>query len=284
MRAACGRHSMLTDTHAHLDFSDFAGEVPDLIARAAAAGIHRIVTIGTSVEGSARAAALAGEHASVYAAIGIHPDSAESAPEGAINTLREMARLPRVAAIGEIGLDYHRLPGAALRSDPERAVEADALDGACKAVQARLFEEQLGLAVELGLNAVIHQRDAWDDTLAIVEKYTGKLRLVFHCFGEAPARARRLFDLGHLVSFTGIVTFKNAKSVHETAVSAPDGSFMVETDCPFLAPAPHRGSRCEPAHTRLVAERLAVLRGCDLGQIAESTEQTAGQFFRFGAR
>ena len=144
-----------------------------------------------------------------------------------------------------------------------------------------MFEQQLDLAAELGLNIVIHQRDAWDDTLEIIRPYFGKLRGVFHCFGGTREQADEVLALGHLVSFTGIVTFKNGTSVREVAAQLPLGDFMVETDCPYLAPVPFRGKRCEPAHTRLVAESIAAARGITLDELARATTQTAEGFFRF---
>jgi TatD DNase family protein len=139
---------------------------------------------------------------------------------------------------------------------------------------------QLELAVELGLNVVIHQRDAWDDTLEILNSFTGRVRGVFHCFGNRPDQAAEILALGHLVSFTGIVTFKNAALVRETVAAIGDDAFMVETDCPYLAPVPHRGKRCEPSHTRLVAEKIAEIRGRSLEEVALQTTRTAETFFR----
>jgi TatD DNase family protein len=150
-----------------------------------------------------------------------------------------------------------------------------------KNAQAIVFQQQLELAVELGLNVVIHERDAWDDTVTLLAPYTGRLRAVFHCFGKSIDHARHLIDLGHLVSFTGIVTFKNAQTLQETAAQVPGDSFMVETDCPYLAPVPHRGKRCEPAFTRLVAEKVAALRHEPLADVAQRTTATAERFFRF---
>ncbi len=260
---------MLTDTHAHLDFPEFADDLGDILARATAAGVTRIITIGTSLEGSRRAVALAEQHTNVFAAIGVHPNSAGEAPDDFIDELRALAASPRVVAIGEIGLDYHRLP------------TVSAADGSVKATQASVFEQQLALALDLGLNVIIHERDAWDDTLAILAPSAGKLRAVFHCFGKRLALAGELLAQNHLVSFTGLVTFKNAAEVQATAAGLPGGTFMVETDCPFLAPTPHRGKRCEPAHTRIVAERIAQLRGVPLEEIAAQTETAANLFFRF---
>jgi TatD DNase family protein len=161
-------------------------------------------------------------------------------------------------------------------------IEGMIADGAVKSQQAAVFEQQLELASELRLNVVIHERDAWDDTLEILRAYTGRLRAVFHCFGKSPEQAREVLALGHLVSFTGIATFKNAAVVHASAAEVPAGSFMLETDCPFLAPVPQRGKRCEPAHVRIIAEHIAGLRNVPLKQLAAETTMTAEQFFRLG--
>jgi len=283
---------MLIDTHAHLDFPDFAAETEAVLARASAADVTEIITIGTTVAGSGRAIGLAEKFPNVHATVGVHPSNAEEVENDFIGPLRVLAAHPRVVALGEIGLDYHRLPSRRVLepqpawlaetpfNDP-REIEGAIRDGAYKARQAEVFLAQLDLAVELGLNVVIHERDAWDDTLALLEPYTGKLRAVFHCFGKSIDHARALLELGHLVSFTGIVTFKNGQIIAETAAQLSPGSFMVETDCPFLAPVPHRGKRCEPAHTRLVAEKIATLRGQPIEAIARETTETARQFFAF---
>jgi len=285
---------MLIETHAHLDYPDFAGDFEDVLRRATAAGVTRIITIGTSVESSRRAVDFAEKYSNIFAVIGVHPTFVEESGEDVITPLRELAKSSRVVAIGETGLDYHRLPSVevakerqtqvfskALQSFTEEEIEADIHDGAYKSKQASLFEQQLDLAAELGLNVVIHQRDAWDDTLEIIRPYSGKLRGVFHCFGGTRAQADEVLALGHLVSFTGIVTFKNGASVREIAAQLPVDSFMVETDCPYLAPVPFRGKRCEPAHTRLVADSIATARGISVEELARATTQTAEGFFRF---
>jgi TatD DNase family protein len=285
---------MLVETHAHLDYPDFANDFDDVLHRATEAGVTRIITIGTSVDSSRRAVDLAEKYPNIFAVIGVHPTYAEEAEEDVITPLRELANSPRVAAIGETGLDYHRLPSVsaakekkvqvfarALQGETEEEIEASIQDGACKSRQASLFQQQLDLAVELGLNVVIHQRDAWDDTLEIMRPYSGKLRGVFHCFGGTLEQANEVIDLGHLISFTGIVTFKNGASVREVAAQIPLWKFMVETDCPYLAPVPFRGKRCEPAHTRIVAETIAAARGISLDDVAAMTTQTAQEFFRF---
>jgi len=280
---------MLIDTHAHLDFPDFADDLEGVLARATAAGVTRILSIGTSVESSRRAVALAEKYPQVFAVIGVHPNAAHEAGDNFIDELRALAQSPRVVALGETGLDYHRLPSAdraptslvALGNETPGDIDAALADGAVKSAQAAVFEQQLDLAVELGLNVVVHERDAWDDTLAIVRPYRDRLRAVFHCFGKSPQHAEELLALGHLVSFTGIVTFKNAADAQATAAAIPGDKFMVETDCPFLAPVPHRGKRCEPAYTRQVAECVAQLRGEPFEELAARTSATAAAFFRF---
>ncbi len=260
---------MLIDTHAHLDYPDFHPDRAEVIGRATDAGVTEIISIGTRIDSSTRAVELAENFPNIWATVGIHPCDVDNAPEDAIDHLRQLAQSSRVVAIGEIGLDYHHLP------------ENPADVPANKELQATLFRQQLTLSVELGLNAVIHQRDSWDDTLAVLREFTGRVRGVFHCFGGTLEQAQEVIALGHLVSFTGIVTFKNARQVQATAQDIAIDQFMVETDCPYLAPAPDRGQRCEPAHTRRVAEYIATLRNTSLEEIAGRTTETARNFFRF---
>ena len=285
--------AVLTDTHAHLDFPEFEGQLDAVIARAREAGVHRIITIGIGRESCRKSIAIAEKYDHVFAVVGLHPCNVLD--PGAMDFLEELpalARHPKVVALGETGMDYHHLPSRELAGRKEESVftalqagtaegmQAEIADGAMKAAQAEAFKAQLDLAVELGRNVVIHQRDAWNDTLDLLRPYTGKLRAVFHCFGGTPEAAAELAAMGHLVSFTGIVTFKNAALVQETAQAvAPDG-YMVETDCPYLAPVPFRGKTCEPAHVRLIAEKIAALRGVTLDQVAADTERTAEAFFK----
>ena len=284
---------MLTDTHAHLDFPEFDGQLDAVIARAREAGVHRIITIGIDRDSCRKSIAIAEKYDHVFAVVGLHPCNVLD--EGAMDFLAELpalARHPKVVAIGETGLDYHHLPSrelagrkeesvfTALQAGTAEAMQADIADGAMKAAQAEAFRAQLDLAVELGRNVVIHQRAAWDDTLDILRPYTGKLRGVFHCFGGSPEAAAELSAMGHLVSFTGIVTFKNAALVQETVQAVSADGYMVETDCPYLAPVPFRGKTCEPAHVRLTAEKIAELRGEMLEKVAADTERTAREFFK----
>ena len=284
---------MLIDTHAHLDYPDFEPDFDDVLQRATEAGVTRILTIGTSIESSRRAIELAEKYPNVFAVIGVHPSYAEEAGDDVMTPLRELAKSPRVAAIGETGLDYHRLPSEkvakerktqvitkALQAETDDEIESGIHDGALKSKQAAIFQQQLDLAVELRLNVVIHQRDAWDDTLAILREYGRQTSGVFHCFGGTREQAEEVISLGHLVSFTGIVTFKNGALVRQVATDLSLGEFMVETDCPYLAPEPHRGKRCEPGYTRLVAESIAASRGISVEELARATTETAEEFFR----
>jgi TatD DNase family protein len=265
---------MLTETHAHLDYPEFQPDFSEVLHRAREAGVTRIVSIGTSLASSRRALAIAESDPCIFAVAGIHPTSVGDAADDVTDGLCSLARHPRVVAIGEAGLDYHRLPS-------QSGEPAGMSDEAYKMAQEFLFRQQLEVAARLGLNVVVHQRDAWEDTLRILEDYTGRLRGVFHCFGGTFEQAQTVIRLGHMVSFTGIVTFKNAPLVHDCASRVGLDDFMVETDCPYLAPVPHRGKRCEPAYTRLVAERIASLRNTTLEEVAARTTDNANQFFRF---
>ena len=264
---------MLTDTHAHLDFPKLQADLAGVLQRADAAGVKRIITIGTTAEGSRRSLALANQYPQVFCAVGVHPNNVSEEPAGYAEIIRQLAVSPRVVALGEVGLDYHYLPGTRGGSAAHDAAE--------KSAQAVAFRAQLDLAAELAMPVVIHERDSWDDTLAILREYTGRVRAVFHCFGKSPEHARQLLALGHTVSFTGIVTFKNAAEAQAATREIPAGTTFVETDSPYLAPIPHRGKPCEPAFVRHTAEFIAGLRGISLEQFAAETEDAANRFFRF---
>lgn len=285
---------MLTDTHAHLDFPEFDGQLDSVIARAREEGVNRIITVGIDRESCRKSLAIAEKHDDVYAVVGLHPCNVLD--QGAMDFLGELPDLanhPKVVAIGETGLDYHHLPSRdlarrnkseavfdALLAGTAEAAEANIADGAMKTAQAEAFKAQLDLAVEFGLNVVIHQREAWRDTVDILRPYTGRLRAVFHCFGGSPEAAAEIAEMGHIVSFTGIVTFKNAALVQETARAVASDGYMVETDCPYLAPVPFRGKTCEPAHAKFTAEKIAGLRGESLEKVASDTEHTGRAFFK----
>ena len=260
------------DTHAHLDYPDFAAELPQVIERAAAAGITKIIAIGTDLESSERALGLGEQFPGVYAAVGWHPCNAAEAPGDLRPALRELARHRKVVAIGETGLDYHRLPSARPEGNP-----AD--DGQYRRKQADLFRQQMEVASELGLNCVVHQRDALEDVLAQMRPFAGKVRGVFHCFVNDTRDMQRILGMGSLVSFTGIVSFKNAQNVRDTVAATPLDQMMLETDCPYLSPMPYRGKRCEPSHVTEIAEVVAGVKGCSLEELSEATCATAGKFF-----
>jgi len=281
---------VLIDTHSHLDFPDFDADRPEIIQRAFDAGVTRLISIGTTLESSRAALALADAYPQVYATVGIHPSEAKKESNSAIEELAQLARNPKVVAIGECGLDYHRLPSQSstpfassasvtgtIHPGSEELLLADADEKNCQAI---FFQQQLDLAAQLRLNVVIHQRDSWEDTITTLNPYTGRLQAVFHCFSGTLSQAQQLIDMGHSVSFTGIVTFKNAKELHSCVQKIPAGSFFLETDCPYLSPEPHRGKRCEPAYTRWVAEKVASLRGQSLKEIARETTLAAEKFFR----
>lgn len=260
------------DTHAHLDYPDFADELPQVIARAEAAGICRIISIGTDLQSSARAITLAEQFPRVFAAVGWHPSEANRAPDDLRPALRDLARHPKVVALGETGLDYYRLPS-------RKPGFAAADDEPLKNRQAQLFRQHLEVAAELGLNCVIHQRDSLEDTLSQLGPFADRVRGVFHCFANDAAAMRRILALGSLVSFTGILTFKNGQNVRDALAATPLDQFMLETDSPFLAPMPYRGKRCEPAYVKEISETAAQVKGVSLDQLSAATCATARAFF-----
>jgi TatD DNase family protein len=254
----------LVDTHCHLDARQFAGEsVDDILQRARQRSVTTVVTIGTDLESSRRAAAIAAAHSGVFAAVGVDPSEADSYDDATEEELSGLASEPQVVAIGEIGLDYH-------------------WDRAPRPVQARTFERQLSLAVLARLPVVIHSRDARDDTTAILESWSrthpwsGERPLgIMHCFDGDPEWAERLVAAGMLISFAGNVTYPNAHQLHATARSLPDDAFVLETDSPYLAPQPVRGRRNEPANVEHTAAFLAQLRDTTLEKVARHTTANA---------
>jgi TatD DNase family protein len=279
---------MLVDTHAHLDFPEFADDLDAILRRAKEAGVERIVTIGTTLKSSQQAIELAERHPEIYAVVGIHPNSVTEEREDFLAELRELARHPKVVAIGETGLDYHYLPSKLREREVSettfgaastQSIELEIRDEAERAAQAVAFEQHLELAAAIGKNAVIHQRDSWVDTMNILRTYSGSVRAVMHCFSGPLPQAREVVELGHFLSFTGIVTFKSANDVRQVAASVPLDRIMVETDAPYLAPEPHRGKRCEPAFVRETAASIANVRGLALESFAAQTTRTAEVFF-----
>jgi TatD DNase family protein len=260
------------DTHAHLDFPDFQHDLADVLARSRAAGITKVISIGTSIESSRRAVALAEAHEEIFAVVGWHPSDALAAPDDVRSELRPLAAHPKVVAIGETGLDYYRMPSA-------KGGTADD-DVQLKRRQGEIFQQQLELASELKLNCVIHQRgDTLEDTLALMQPFVGRTRGVFHCFSGSTVALEQILAINSMVSFTGIVTFKNGQNVRDAVTAVPFGQFMLETDCPFLAPIPYRGKRCEPSYAREIAATCAQVKGCTMEELSRSTCEAARAFF-----
>lgn len=266
---------MLTDSHCHLASHRFdPDEIPLLIDRARQAGVTRIVSLVTDLDDLHPNLAIAAAHPAVSVCIGIHPCHVHEAPDDAVERLRPFARDPRVCGIGETGLDYYHPAPEGWEEDAFRQRQRDFL------------EAHFELAAHAGLNVVLHTRDAsgdrsFRDALAIYRRHAARTRAVFHCFIGDAAAAEEVRRLGGLVSFGGVATFKNAGGVLATAASLPAGSFMLETDAPYLAPMPHRGQRNEPAFVRHVAEHLARARGESLDQLAADSGAAAANFFRF---
>jgi TatD DNase family protein len=266
---------MLTDSHCHLGSHKFeSNELDDLVQRAIDAGVHRLVTISTNLEDIPRNLAIADCFPGISACVGIHPCDVHESPDDYLPALRDFAQHPKVAAIGETGLDYfHPAPDGWTDTDYHER-------------QRAFLRSHFELSAELGLNIVIHTRDrngdqSFADALAIYEPFSKDVQAVFHCFPGPYSQAERVLSLGGLVSFTGIATFKKAAEVLDAAVQCPLDRLMVETDSPYLAPTPHRGKRCEPAFVRLTAEAIAQARSVNFTEFAEQTESTVDRFFRF---
>ncbi len=255
----------LVDSHCHLDDERFDGDRDEVIGRALEAGVERMLAIGTGGGPPDLKAAirLADRYDCVWATVGVHPhDAAKAGPETAPG-LAALARRPKVLAIGEIGLDYH-------------------YDFSPREVQQAMFRQQLELARRSSLPVIIHTREAWPDTMAILGEYAPmEAGGVMHCFSGGPAEARASVDLGFHLSFGGLVTFPKAESVRAAARETPLERLLVETDAPYLAPAPHRGKRNEPAFLVATTRRLAEARSADPEEIAEAT--TANFLRLFGS-
>ena len=264
---------MLIDSHCHLASHKFSPEeVPALLERAREAGATRMVSLATSLDDLKQNLKIA-EYPAVHTCIGIHPCDVHHAPDDAVEQLAAFAGDPRVCGIGETGLDYFHPAPDGWEEEAFRERQRDFL------------RQHFELAKAVGLNVVIHTRDkegcgSFEDALAIYGDYHSSVRAVFHCFIGPWENAKRVIDLGGLVSFGGVATFKTAREVRDTAAKCPAGSFMLETDAPYLAPEPFRGKRNEPAYTAKTAERLAELRGETLEALARHTGGTADGFFR----
>jgi TatD DNase family protein len=260
----------LIDTHAHLDFPQFDADRQAVMERATAAGVEIVVNVGTDLTSSQRAVRLAEQYDSVYAAVGMHPHDAKKLDGAALARLRDLAQRPRVVAVGEIGLDYYR------NLSPRDA-------------QRRAFQAQLAWASRLGKPVIIHDREAHEEIMEMLADWVvglsdsplvGRVG-VLHTFSGSLPMAKQAIDLGFYISISGPVTYKNARRLPGIVQALPLDRLLVETDCPYLAPHPYRGKRNEPAHVRLVAQRIADLRGMPLDELAEVTSANARRLFGF---
>jgi TatD DNase family protein len=254
---------MLIDTHTHLDDARYNDDRDAMIARAREAGVEAFVTIGCDLATSRAAVALATQHQFVYASIGVHPHEVKHISEGWYDEFRRLVKNKKVVAYGEIGLDYHYN-----HSSPKE--------------QRERFREQIQLAREMNLPIIIHTREAQDDTMTILkEEKASEIGGVFHCFSGDAWLANDALDLGFYLSFSGILTFQNATMLRDIAKHTPLDRVLIETDCPYLTPVPHRGKRNEPAYVAHVAQQLAAIHPeLSLEQIEQRTTENAKRLFR----
>jgi TatD DNase family protein len=261
----------LVDTHAHLTDRRFRDDLDAVVQRATEAGVGTIITLAAALEECEVVLKLAERFPAVFAAVGVHPHAAATSPSDVTGVMAEFAKHPKVVAIGEAGMDYHYLPG--------RTQQRPDLDAAAKASQRRVFAQQLELAARLDKPIVIHLRECASDLLEMVTPYRGRLRGVFHCFSEDAEVARCVVEMGFHVSFSGMLTFKKNVALRETAAQLPTDRVMVETDCPYMSPEPHRSRRCEPAFVVHTATVLAAARGAAVEVVARQTTENATRLF-----
>ncbi|QIE54170.1 TatD family hydrolase [Pikeienuella piscinae] len=252
----------LVDSHCHLDFPDLIGELDDVIARAGAAGVRRMVTICTRLRNEPAVRAIAEAHEGVFYAAGVHPMSVAKEDAATVEQLTALARHPKMVGIGETGLDYHY--------EKESA-----------AAQAASLHVHIEAARRTGLPLIIHARDADEDMARILteEHAAGAYSCVMHCFSSGPALARAALDCGFYLSMSGVATFRNAAAVREIFAATPLDRILVETDSPYLAPPPHRGKRCEPAYTALTAAVGAEVKDLPLAEFAAATTANFDRLF-----
>lgn len=248
----------LIDSHAHVDFPQFDNDREIVVERAREAGLVALVNIGTNVGTSRASVKLAQGYDFVYATVGVHPHDAETVSSATLNELRALARDPKVVAVGEIGLDYYR-------------------DYSPRPVQRRAFQNQLALASELGRPVVVHSRDAHEDVLKILHDWEGTG--VLHTYAAGTRRLDQVVDMGFFIGLSGPVTYSSAEELRRVARAVPLNRLLIETDCPYLTPEPHRGARNEPAYVRFVAEAIAQARGDSLQRIAQATTENACRLF-----
>ena len=252
---------MLFDTHAHMDDRAFDMDREELMASLAGAGVGLVMNPGCSLAASRNVMALTKQYAWLYGAVGSHPDACDEVNEAVIDEYRRMCREnPKIKAIGEIGLDYH-------------------YEDIPREIQQKAFRMQMALAAELNLPAIVHERDAHADGMAIVEEFPS-VTGVFHCYSGSAEMAKWLIDRGWYIGFTGVLTFKNARKAIEVAQSIPLERLVLETDCPYMAPEPFRGKRNHPGYLYRMAERLAEIRGLSVEEIHTITTENGKRLYR----
>jgi TatD DNase family protein len=252
---------MIWDTHAHLDDKQFNSDRDKVIQRAREVGVKTMVNIAHSEPSSGEAVNIATKYPFIYATVGIHPHNAQSCTEKTWEHLIRLAQNPKVVAWGEIGLDYYR-------------------DLSPRDIQRKVFIRQLELANDMGLPVVIHDRDAHGDILQIVKKHPPQEGGVFHSYSGSWEMARELLAMGFYLSFSGPLTYKNARHAVEVVTNIPEDRFVVETDCPYLTPEPYRGKRNEPAYVREVVKKIAELKGIPFEKAAQFSSENAQKLFR----
>ena len=252
---------MLFDTHAHMDDRAFDTDREELLRALPEQGLTLVMNPGCSLESSRNAVRLAREYDYIYAAVGSHPDVADEVNESVLAEYRELCKLnPKVKAIGEIGLDYH-------------------YEDIPREIQLKAFRAQMELARELGLPAIVHERDAHVDGMAVVRDFP-EVNGVFHCYSGSAEMARQLVDRGWYIGFTGVLTFKNARKAIEVASSIPLDRIVLETDCPYMAPEPFRGRRNDPGKLYRMAEKLAEIRGLSVEEIQAITVENGRRLYK----
>jgi TatD DNase family protein len=256
---------MLIDSHAHIHFKDFDNKIDDLLARARDAGVSTIVNVGTDLASSREVVTIAEKYPQIFAVIGVHPHDVAKMAAGEMEALAELAKHPKVVAVGEVGLDYY-------------------YEHSPREIQQTRLADFIALARETGKPLVIHCRDAFEDCFRIFDDTKAwEVGGVFHCFTGDAKTATYIASKGFYVSFSGIVTFKKTLELQEAARTVAEDKFLIETDCPFLAPEPHRGKRNEPAYVRLVARKVAELRGMTEDAVASLAAKNTRRVFNLPA-
>ena len=252
---------MLFDTHAHMDDRAFDNDREELLRSLPEQGLTLVMNPGCSLESSRNASKLAQEYDYIYAAVGSHPDAADEVNEEVLDEYVKLCKLnPKIKAIGEIGLDYH-------------------YEDIPRDIQLQAFRAQMALAKELRLPAIVHERDAHEDGMAVVREFP-EVTGVFHCYSGSAEMARQLVDKGWYIGFTGVLTFKNARKAVEVAASIPLERIVLETDCPYMAPEPFRGKRNHPGYLYRMAEKLAEIRGLSVEEIHAITVENGRRLYK----